>query len=93
MHRVLSIPEILLHIFSLLPRSSNASNARVCQAWSDPALDVVWHDILNVTKMFDSLAPTTVNAQSNDVVGTYFLEVKHNIQSNLSQRTSYVHRT
>lgn len=55
MHRVLSIPEILMEIFRSLESDSNARNARVCRQWTDPALDETWR--VAEPDLFRSLAP------------------------------------
>lgn len=56
MHLALSIQEVLLRIFGLLPQACNARNARVCKAWSPVALDCLWRDIADVSDVFFSLA-------------------------------------
>ncbi|THH21519.1 hypothetical protein EW146_g27 [Bondarzewia mesenterica] len=38
----LTLWELLHHTFSFLDKASNARNARVCRAWTEPALDQVW---------------------------------------------------
>lgn len=58
MHKALTLPEILIRVFAFLPCSTNATNARVCKTWSDPALDDVWYEIHDVSKTFRALAAT-----------------------------------
>lgn len=36
---------VLERIFNYLPRSSNASNAQVCQAWHQPATHALWRTV------------------------------------------------
>lgn len=52
-------PEILLRIFANLGAASNANNARVCRAWSEPALDLVWHTLYDWTAPLAVLVGTT----------------------------------
>lgn len=61
MHKALTLSEILNLIFAFLPRSANATNARVCKTWSDSALDDVWYEIPDVSKVFQALAATVVS--------------------------------
>lgn len=70
MHHALTITEILIRIFALLPCSSNAANARVCKIWSNLALDVIWEEVHNVGGLFSSLAPTALNEETGEVVTT-----------------------
>lgn len=72
MHHLLGIPEILLLVFSCLPRSSNASNARVCKTWSQPALDTVWRDC-QIDEILKSLAPITMDEESHKLVCPSFI--------------------
>lgn len=55
--RVLGIPELLAHIFSLSTRQANAVHARVCKEWSDAALDVLWRKVTNVAHLMRLLSP------------------------------------
>ncbi|KAF4596495.1 hypothetical protein EYR38_007882 [Pleurotus pulmonarius] len=55
--RVLSIPELLLHIFSSSTRQANTVYARVCKEWSDIALDVLWWEIKNPGHLVRVLCP------------------------------------
>lgn len=56
MHHVLTVQEIITHIFGFLDQSSNARNARVCKTWSECALDAVWHEV-PLPNVFSSLSP------------------------------------
>ncbi|RDB16527.1 hypothetical protein Hypma_002894 [Hypsizygus marmoreus] len=56
-HRVLDIPELLDMILRFLDDASNASNARVCKQWSEMALDILWHDVRDLHRLFGLLAP------------------------------------
>lgn len=56
MHPALSIHEVLMGIFVLLPHKSNARNAQVCKTWSPIALDCLWRDIIDVGDLIISLA-------------------------------------
>ena len=42
MHKVLTLPELLLDILHLADNHSVAQAARVCHLWSSLALDVLW---------------------------------------------------
>ncbi|KAJ3571457.1 hypothetical protein NP233_g3739 [Leucocoprinus birnbaumii] len=57
MHRVLGIPELLDTIFRLLDDKSNFSNALVCHAWSEIALDTLWRHVNNLHRLFNLLSP------------------------------------
>ncbi|KIJ56787.1 hypothetical protein M422DRAFT_238387 [Sphaerobolus stellatus SS14] len=46
--RVLQIQEILSIIFQSCPLATNAICARVCRAWSDPALDALWREVKDI---------------------------------------------
>lgn len=63
MHRVLSIPEILLYIFSCLSTADNASNVRVCKLWSHLALNIVWYSVEDVAGIFQSITEMYVNEE------------------------------
>ncbi|KAL4254309.1 hypothetical protein AB1N83_013330 [Pleurotus pulmonarius] len=52
----LSVKELLYEIFSYSNTSSNATNARVCKAWSDEALNFVWYDV-ELRNLISLLAP------------------------------------
>jgi hypothetical protein len=56
-HRVLSIPELLELIFLHLDRASNASNACVCKAWSQIALDTLWREVDDMPRLLSILSP------------------------------------
>ncbi|GJJ07537.1 hypothetical protein Clacol_001739 [Clathrus columnatus] len=49
--RVLQIQEILAIIFQTCPLSTNAICARVCRAWSDPALDALWREVKDLRNL------------------------------------------
>ena len=53
----LKICEIIALIFSFLDTQSNARNALVCKAWSDPALDNVWRNVTRPFLLLGLLAP------------------------------------
>lgn len=55
--RVLFVPELLDMIFGYLDASDNAGNARVCRRWSDVALDTLWRDVEDLSRLFSLLAP------------------------------------
>ncbi|KZP14522.1 hypothetical protein FIBSPDRAFT_1048739 [Athelia psychrophila] len=60
MHRILSIPELLDIIFSHLDEPTNASNAVVCKAWSEVALNVLWADVDDLQRLIGLLVPLVV---------------------------------
>lgn len=43
--------EILSIIFQTCPLSTNAICARVCRAWSDPALDALWREVKDLRNL------------------------------------------
>jgi hypothetical protein len=56
-NRALRIPELLINIFDLLDKPSNANNARVCKQWSDIAFGCLWSEVDNICHLFNKLAP------------------------------------
>lgn len=56
MHHVLTVQEIIAHIFGFLDQRSNARNACVCKTWSECALDAVWYEV-PLPNVFSSLSP------------------------------------
>lgn len=57
MERVIGLPDLLQRIFGFLDLASNSANARVCQQWSDLALDMLWKNVDNPYVLFKILAP------------------------------------
>ncbi|KAF8591499.1 hypothetical protein K439DRAFT_901007 [Ramaria rubella] len=55
--RVLQIQEILAIIFQSCPLPTNAVCARVCRAWSDPALDALWREIKDIRHLLRLMPP------------------------------------
>ncbi|KAF8441630.1 hypothetical protein L210DRAFT_3644884 [Boletus edulis BED1] len=53
MHRALEIPEILLNIFGHLyyPTTDLAALVRTCRAFKDPALDVLWETLYDLSPL------------------------------------------
>jgi len=66
MERVLSTPELLHMIFGLLDPSSNAANARVCEQWSDLALEMIWRNVEDPYLLFKILAPLKTIVESSE---------------------------
>lgn len=62
--RVLSISELLQTIFSFGTRASNASNALVCRAWCEPALNHVWREVDDLYYLLRLLAPLHQQGES-----------------------------
>ncbi|KAI0750487.1 hypothetical protein C8Q74DRAFT_1361745 [Fomes fomentarius] len=56
--RVLVIPELLELVFSFLNTQENARNARVCKAWTQVALDLLWREVDDLPRLLSLLAPT-----------------------------------
>ncbi len=56
--RVLVIPELLELVFSFLNAQDNARNARVCKAWTQVALDMLWRGVDDLPRLLSLLAPT-----------------------------------
>ncbi|KAI0708775.1 hypothetical protein C8T65DRAFT_830002 [Cerioporus squamosus] len=57
-HRVLTVPELLEMIFSILEMGDLRRNALVCKAWAEVALDILWRDVEDLPRMLHLLAPT-----------------------------------
>ncbi|KAF8428489.1 hypothetical protein L210DRAFT_3419307 [Boletus edulis BED1] len=51
MHRALEIQEILLNIFEWERRDTLASLARTCHAFEEPALDLLWRVLPNLSPL------------------------------------------
>ncbi|KAI0315098.1 hypothetical protein OF83DRAFT_1174162 [Amylostereum chailletii] len=58
MHRVLTTPELVDHIFSYSSRDDNAASALVCKSWVEIARDHIWDVVLTPCQLFRLLAPT-----------------------------------
>lgn len=59
-HPSLLIEEVLLKIFSNLPQSTLYSAALTCQAWKDPALDILWKEV-NLINLTNAISPVTLD--------------------------------
>ncbi|KAI0795978.1 hypothetical protein C8Q75DRAFT_803032 [Abortiporus biennis] len=57
MNRVLSIPEMVEIILTFCDNNSNAMAARVCKKWSDIALNILWRDVTDISRLLVLLAP------------------------------------
>lgn len=55
MHRALEIQEILLNIFCYCFKSDLSALARACQAFKEPALDVLWEELYNLSPLAQCL--------------------------------------
>jgi len=75
MHRVLGIPELLDIIFGMLDQMSNAGNAQVCKRWSQIALDALWKDVHDLTRLFGILAPLRKVGTSEELVSTLLSDI------------------
>lgn len=56
MHHALLIDELLRQIFSIISEDGSeplATFARICKAWTDPALDFVWMRLISVVPLLD----------------------------------------
>ena len=56
-HRALAINEVLSRVFQLNDRHTNTVCARVNHAWSELALDELWHSMTHLLALFRVLAP------------------------------------
>lgn len=63
-------PEVILHLLSFLPPADVAATATVCQAWKEPALDVLWKDV-NLKDLLEVLG--TTKEQNGVLVGNDFV--------------------
>ncbi len=71
MHPVLNQPELLSLTFSLgLVPSSILHAALVCQAWREPALDLLWRDLKSAMPLLQLLGHL-IEHEDNKMVGTY----------------------
>lgn len=66
--------ELLLRVFMLLDRRSNARNAGVCKAWREGALDEVWRELHDWTSALASFADTVSDPVTRKMV-SYILEI------------------
>lgn len=64
MHRALRIPELLYAVFELLIADkcerSTASAATSCRTFFEPAMDVLWKDIDDITVLFKLWPPSAL---------------------------------
>ncbi|KAG9220356.1 hypothetical protein CCMSSC00406_0006621 [Pleurotus cornucopiae] len=91
--RVLGIPELLAHIFSLSTRQANAVHARVCKEWSDAALDVLWRKVTNVAHLMRLLSPLEAEYDEDGDVTWFFANEGGDITtSNWARLKSYARR-
>lgn len=67
MHHILTVQEVVAHIFGFLDQASNARNARVCKAWSERALDKVWYEV-SLPDVFLSLSPMEKKSWPREMV-------------------------
>jgi hypothetical protein len=49
--------EILALIFQSCSLLTNATCARVCRAWSDPALDALWREVKDIRHLLRLMPP------------------------------------
>ncbi|KAK7044490.1 hypothetical protein R3P38DRAFT_2690112 [Favolaschia claudopus] len=66
MHRVLCIAEIVSSISQEIPHDSLPSFARVCKAFSDPALDVLWSKQTGLENLLRCMPAGMWNESSED---------------------------
>lgn len=67
MHRLCTIAELLHEMLSYVDKTDSARAARVCKAWTEVAMDIVW-ETANF-KIFRGLDMTLVEEQGS----MYFL--------------------
>ena len=74
MHRVLRIQEILLNIFGYCPRPTPQSPtsdlpalARTCRTFKEPALDVLWEELVEPSPLAQCLPEASQYSQVNKV--------------------------
>lgn len=58
--RVLGNPELLGHIFSASTLHANTVHARVCKAWFELAIEIVWREVPDLTCLLQLLSPLLV---------------------------------
>lgn len=67
-HRAIFIPDILLDILGQLSSKHAAQTARVCKAWLEISLDVVWKGPVGLQSLITLLAPLDLHAIPDSVV-------------------------
>ncbi|KAF4597853.1 F-box domain-containing protein [Pleurotus pulmonarius] len=91
--RVLGIPELLAHIFSVSTRQANAVHARVCKEWSDVALDILWWRVHNIAHLMRLLSPLEEEYDEDGNVTRYFVNGGEDISTyNWERLESYGRR-
>lgn len=68
-HPSLLVDEVLSGVFSNLRGRALAASAITCQAWKEPALDVLWSSV-DLDDLLDILSPTTVDEHDCLVSGS-----------------------
>ncbi|KAF9490490.1 hypothetical protein BDN71DRAFT_1454178 [Pleurotus eryngii] len=58
--RVLSNPELLGHIFSASTLHATTVHARVCKAWFELAIEIIWREVPDLTCLLQLLSPLSV---------------------------------
>lgn len=61
-------PELLLLIMNYLPEAAVAAAAVTCQAWKEPASDILWREV-NLRNLLSVLAPVGLQGDNLLVSG------------------------
>lgn len=57
-HRAIFIPEVLAAVFNILSAGQATKTARVCKAWLELSLDLIWKGPVGLEALVKLLAPT-----------------------------------
>lgn len=64
-HRVLFIPELLGIIFGFVDEDDHVNNACVCKQWSEIALDIIWWEVDDLSRLLALLRPYKIKGRYN----------------------------
>ncbi|KAJ6550849.1 hypothetical protein DFH09DRAFT_606904 [Mycena vulgaris] len=57
MNQATRLPDILFHVFSHTDSETDVSCAQVCRLWNDNVLDILWHRVTHLRRLFNLLGP------------------------------------
>lgn len=58
-------------IFNFLDDKSNTRNARVCKQWSDVALNALWYDVDDLSRLLGLLLPLRKRTDNGQLVRSF----------------------
>ena len=78
-HKTLQIPEILRHVYEGLAQEDKkhtlVSMAQVCRAFTESALDVIWHHLVGLTPLLSVLPVGHADGVMVRIYAQYFLRL------------------